>query len=339
MLRKLWAGALVLAACASQQEPPPYLNPDLRYWKPGVRIEAEETEVRRVLAQRGLRVVGRLAGPEFVALGAATRDGQHSAVRVISPRGVVVAEDAALDDLFAPAKVVLLEHFGGSFGEYVLVASARLLRGNDAGCVTLQRLLPDGRAIECVLDVGAFGSRACVSNLAPARGGKLRAKVAWPTLSAITTPQLDVEMALVEPLVGHPTPLVPVIKLVEKGKWVETERSRLSMLRLSKASFSERHAAGIARAALARLAGSDDATQADVYRAAVAGVMPASPEAEIVGATAAHIERGWHDGEARPEGAPAIVEPGDELPPGELPIEEHTTDEAIIVEPMLPSGP
>jgi hypothetical protein len=302
VLRLLLSIVACLCACAAPDHGA-YLKNELGFLQLGVRLASEEKEVRRVLAQRGLRVVARLEDPHFIALGAATRDGLKSAVRVISPRGVVVASDAALDDLFAPAQVALIEHFGGTIGEYLLVAEARVARGHDAGCVTLHRVLADGNVVAAVLDVSALGSRACVSNLAPARSGHIAATVAWPGLHALTTPQLDVELAFTLRLLEEQAPLVPVARIVENGDWLDRERTRLSTLRLAHAEFSERHAAGVGRAAVALMAGQDTATQVSAYRNAVARVFPNSTESQIMDETTEHIERGWLDPFGRaPEG-------------------------------------
>jgi hypothetical protein len=324
VLRRILAIVACVSACAAPDHGA-YLKNELGFLQLGVRLASEEKEVRRVLAQRGLRVVARLADPHFIALGAATRDGMKSAVRVISPRGVVVASEAALDDLFAPAQVALIEHFGGSIGEYLLVAEARVARGQDAGCVSLYRVLDDGNIVSAVLDVSALGSRACVSNLAPARGGHIAATVAWPGLHALTTPQLDVELAFTTRLLEEQAPLVPVARIVENGDWLARERTRLSTLRLAHAEFSERHAAGVGRAAVALMAGQDTASQVSAYRNAVARVFPNSTESEIMDATTEHIERGWLDPFGRAPESDPTAEPtageGEVVEPEPLPID------------------
>ena len=298
----------------------------------GVRLEEEERQVRRVLRQRDMRVTARLEGPGFVALGASTRDDRRSAVRVITLRGVVVAEDGAEDDLFAPSRVVLLEHFGGTLGDYVFVATARIPYVRDVGCVSLHRLLPDATAVEVVLDVSALGSRACVSNLAPGGGSKLRARVAWPGLYALRTPQLDVELAFNEPLVGQPVPLIPVAHIVDAPEWLDEERRRLSVVRLSRAPFSDRHQTGIARAALARLAGQSIDVQVAAYRNAIHRVLPNSTEAEVVGDTVAHMERGWDDPRPPEAREPADDPREDGRPEGED-APTPVADDAVVIEP------
>lgn len=339
----LLASGLASGACAAH-DPQRHLATELAFLQVGVQLDEEEREVRRVLSQRGMRVVARVAGPSYVALGAATRDGAQSAVRVVSQRGVAYADDAARQDLFRPSTLALLEHFGGSIGEYVLVASARIPSGRDLGCVSLLRVLPDGRVVECTLDVSTFGSRACVANLAPGAAGHVRATIGFPDLHAVGTPVLEVELAFNEAPVGRRTPLIPVLK-VSPGDWVERERLRLSTTRLARAPFSVRHATGVARAALASFAGKERAEQVAVYREAVQQVLPGSAEAEIFSDTLAHIGRGWTDPTA---GEAQASEKGEgsgsgQLGPDAPAADPHAVEEALqledatIIEPELTS--
>lgn len=315
MSKPLVALWLSLASCAAHDYQP-FLSRELSFVQLGVQLASEEKEVRRVLAQRGLRVVSRLENPVFIALGAATRDGQKSAVRLLSRRGVVVADDASEDDLFGPGRVSLIEHFGGSLGEYLLVARARVARGHEVGCVVLDRVLPDGSVVQCPLDVSPLGSRACVGNLAPGRAGHMQAKVAWPGLQALTTPELDVELAFIEPRVGQEPAQIPVAHIVP-GAWIDSQATRLSTLRLARADFSQRHAAGVARAAIALLTGQDVAIQVSAYRNALGGEqLPNTTEAAIAADTASHIARGWLDA------APPTPRPDEPLVAPSAPIGE-----------------
>lgn len=335
--------ALGLLAC-TPPDPQRFFEAQAVYLRPGVGFDQEEREVRRVFAQRGLRLVARFDGPTFIALGAASRGGEESAVRVISQRGVVVAEDASQRDLFAPGSVALIEHFGGSLGDYVLVASARVPAGRDVGCLKMHRILPDGRALEAVLDVAVFGSRACVVNVAPARAGRVRATIGFPGLHALTTPTLEAELVLVEPLLGRPEPEIPVFKLARDGDWLERERARLATVPLARAEFSLRHAVGVARAALSAFLGHDSASQLGSYREAVQRVPSGSAEAMLVAETSAHIERGWLDAGSAPtpkagEGEDAAPASGDDGrgPPSEAGDEAAPGDaippDATLIEP------
>jgi hypothetical protein len=330
VVRLLCAVLSLVAACV-KHDPRTHLRSELVFLQTGVRLEDEEQEVRRVLAQRALRVVSRLEGPGFVAVGAASRDGVHSAVRIISSRGVQIAEDAASDDLFVPSHVSLLEHFGGAHGDdYVFVATARIPHARDAGCVNLYRVMRDGSVLAAVLDVGELGVGACVSNIAPG-GARLRVRIAFPALYALKTPQIDAELAIVEPLIGQAPAAVPVAKIVVDASWLEAERERLSVMRLSRAPFSERHGAGIARAAIARLAGQSTDAQIAAYRNAVHRVLPGSTEADTVSEAVAYMARGWSELEPPPplEAGEEAVEAPAELPP----TSETEAQDAVVIEP------
>jgi hypothetical protein len=273
-----------------------------------------------VLAQRRLDVVSEQRGPGFVALGAQSLSGRLSAVRVITVRGVVVAEDGERDDLFAPSSVELLEGFGPTLGEYVLVALTRTAPDLDRGCVSWFRILPDGSAVRGELDASALGSRACVAAVAHGEHGRLRATVAWPGLSALTTPHLDVELAFASVRVGEAAPRVPVARVASDGGWLEAERAQLEQ-RAQASGFSEQHALGVARAALALLAGLDRERQVGLYRAAVGNVPPGSYEAQVSSETLAHIERGWLDEASAAPGAEPAEDP------------EEIPEDAEVIEP------
>jgi hypothetical protein len=310
---------VALSACTPAQDPQAFLDREAGFLRAGVDLESEESEVRRVFAQRGLRVKSRVQQAGFVALGAANT--RASAVRAITARGVVVAEDAEADDLFQPSSVALLDGF--TLGEYSLVAYTRTAANQDVGCVTLVRVLPDATAIPCVLDVSDFGARACVSSVAPGRNGQLRAKVAWPSLHTFSTPQLDVELAFT-PEQPERTPIVRVAP----GAWIDQETTRYKSVQLSKADFAARHAVGVARAALARLTGKTVALQIDLYRNAVGTLLPGSLEAEVVATTLRHVQSGWLDApegvrapEPRVEPNPAAPTPNDEPPPDSIVVE------------------
>ncbi|HEX5655588.1 MAG TPA: hypothetical protein VFX59_00265 [Polyangiales bacterium] len=313
-----WLGLLALAACTPAQDPQAFLDYQASFLRPGVNVENEETEVRRVLAQRGLRVKERVQQAGFIALGAANR--RTSAVRVITGRGVVVAEDAEADDLFQPSTLALLDGF--ALGEYSLVAYTRTSVNEAVGCATLQRILPDASAVPCVLDSSDFGARACVSMLAPGRNGQLRAKVAWPSLHTVA--QLDVELAFAP----ERDERTSVVRLAP-GPWIDQETSRYNAAQLSKADFATRHAVGIARAALARLTGKSVALQVDLYRNAVGTILPGSLEAEAVGDTLRHIQSGWLEAPAAPQRQPDPPVPEPSAP---QPIDEPPPD-SIVVEP------
>ena len=182
-------------ACGPTIRPEAHLANERSFLRLGVDLDEENAAVRRVLAQRRLSVISEVRGPFFIALGAATFDQRLSAIRVISPRGVTVAEDAAQDDLFAPASLHLLERFPVTLDEYHLVAWSRVAHGQDLGCVSLTRLLPDGSPVSATLGVGEFGPRACIADLSAVGERRMRAVLAFPGLFAGRTPRLFVEVA------------------------------------------------------------------------------------------------------------------------------------------------
>lgn len=343
----------VLAAGAACKAPDyeAYLRSQLRYLRAGVDIEQEEREVRRVLSQRRQEVVAEVRRPGFVALGARSADGRLSSVRVITQRGVVVAEDADREDLFAPSELRLLEKFPASVGEYVLVAMTRTPAERDLGCAAVYNLLPDGSATRAVLDASALGSRACVAELHREASGRLKARVAFPALFAIQTPAIEVDLAFQRLPLGQPAPPIPVLKVTTDGSWLEAARAQLSQPLPPDAPFSQRHAVGVGRAAVALAAGQDRDAQVAAYREAVGRVLPGSPESEIVADALQHIERGWLDPTGDEE-ALAAEEPS-EAPDGVTVIapsdagEEHllieasgeeaeeapASDDAIVIEP------
>ena len=88
---------------------------------------------------------------------------------------------------------------------------------------------------------------------------------------------------------------MPVAKIVQDGSWLEEERARLEASSRANAEFEERHALGVARAAIALLAGLDREAQVAAYRSSVGRVMPGSQAALIVTDTLDYLERGWAD--------------------------------------------
>jgi hypothetical protein len=320
--------ALTLLACTPAQDPRAFIEYQASFLRPGVDIATEEGEVERVLGQRGLRVTSRVAQQGFVALGASSRDRRLSAVRVITGRGTVVAEDADADDLFQPEHLELLESFGGTVGEYSLVAYARVPVGREVGCVTMQRLLPDASALACVLDVSDLGARACVSSVSPGRGGRVRAKIAWPSLHAYSTPQLDVELAFDD----KPDTMAPIVRLAP-GPWLDQETTRYNAVVLTRADFSQRHAVGLVRAVLAKLAGKSLSSQIDVYRNAIGTILPASLEAQLASETLRHIQTGWLDAPEPPAPASRPRPAEAENPPEPIEPAQPLPEDSMLVEP------
>ncbi len=264
----------------------------------GVDRKAEEREVRRVLAQRKLDVVAEVRSPDFLAIGAESIEGNHSAVRVITGRGVMIAEDAQLDDLFAPGSVALLDQFPSRLNDLTLVGFVRSSYGSDAGCVSLRRIMPDGTVVEVVLDVSAFGSRACVLSLQRGARARLDAEVGFPNLALGETAAVRVQLAFKTVPLGKPDPVVRVARAVENSEVLELERQRLNALGCAGAELPARHAIGLARAALSLFTGESTDRQVAAYRECLGIVRPGSREADVVAETLQHMEQGWLDDES-----------------------------------------
>lgn len=340
---RLWRLGLVLAflapaACAQgPSSHQAYLERELRFLRLGVDLETEERAVRQVLAQRKLSVVGQVRGPGFIALSAQSFDGRLSAVRVITGRGVVLAEDGDEEDLFVPSSLHLLRGMPTSVGEHTLVAWVRTARGHDLGCATLLRVLPDGNTVAGVLDTSTFGPRACVSDLTRVDNGPLSAQVAFPGLMSERTPFIQAEMAFQEVPLGRPAPIVPVAKIRSQGSWLEAERAYWQASLPASAPVTDRHAVGVSLAAIAVLSGQDKDAQIAAYRQVIGRVALGSRDANLVAETLSYMRRGWlNEGDPR-DGVGAdeqvieeALEDGAELP-GELP--EELPEDVEIIEP------
>ncbi len=301
-----------LGACAAQPVQS-FFEREAQFLRLGVDLEQEEQAVRKVLAQRHLTVVGEVRGPGFLALSARTFEARLSAIRVVTGRGVVHAEDAALDDLFAPGSLRLLNELPASLGEYVVVGWARIPLGHDLGCATLLRVLPDGNVTHAILDASTFGPRACVAELYRAEDGRLMGTIAFPGLRSDRVPNILAELQFQQVPLGQPTPLVPVATIRGEGSWLEAERAHWQAALPGNAPFSDKHAVGVSRAAVALLSGQETSAQTAAYREAVGRISPGSAAAELVADTLAYIKRGWLD-RTGPEGTlPEEVDPGDEI--------------------------
>lgn len=316
---------LFVLACARGTRPE-YFATEASFFRVGVDRQAEEREVKRVLGQRKLDVTAELRSKDFVAFGASTLDSKVSAIRVITDRGVVIAEDAQLDDLFAPAQVAVLDEFPTRLNDLALVGFVRTPRNHDAGCVRLSRILPDGNVAQVLLDVSAFGSRACVLSLKPGPRGRLLAEVGSPDLTLGHTEPVRATLAFQTVPLGKGDPAVRVARAQRSSELIEAERQRLQAAHCEGAELAIRHGLGMARAALALFMGESKDRQIDAYRQCLGIVPPGTYEAEVVAATLLHIERGWLDAapetstEASKE-AEVIVEP------------EHPGPDAVVIEP------
>jgi hypothetical protein len=275
-------------------------------------VAQEERAVRGVFAQRRLLIEERIEGAGYVALGAVSLDHSRSAVRVITRRGVVLGEDGDANDWFALARVALLPGLSPPESNRPLIGVLKAARGRSEGCVTLHELLPDGRAQLVEVQIQRFGSRACVAELRALDDARFIAQIGWPELATLGSPRLEVDLERATPRLGQAPELASPLRVIEDGDWLDRESVRAARALPPGAPFSARHAQGVVRAALALAAGRSTDQQLAAYGAALGRVPPGSPEAEVVAATSAHIERGWSDAEPAPPAEPQeAAEPPD----------------------------
>jgi hypothetical protein len=285
---------------ATQRRAEDHLRNELNFFVPYVDLDAEERATREVLAQRNLVIDEEARGEHFRALSASSLDHKRSAVRIITQRGVSVAEDADADDFFALAKVGLVTLASRGTLSETLVGVTKTTRGQDAGCLTLYRVASDGRLSPVELRVESFGSRACVGSLLPVEKASFDAVVVWPTLSAGVTPHLTVELKPVTPPLNAPPAQPLVLRLAETSNWFDSAAHELAEGE-ARPSFAERQARAVALAALALARNEGVAQQLGAYRAGLGGARAGTAEADVMAGTVAHIEHGWSDPEPDPD--------------------------------------
>jgi hypothetical protein len=299
---------LLFVACRSSQAEE-HLQRELAFFVPYVDIEAEEKAVRNVLGQRKLVVDKVVRKPGFVALSASTLDGVKSAVRVITPRGVVLGEDGDTQDYFGLAAVELFAIEPPGAASDTLLGIVKTARNQSAGCAQLLRVLPDGRTLQVPVHIEQFGERVCLHALQARGPDTYAATLAWPSLSPFSAPTLEVDLVRQTGRLDRPDDPSLGLRVETGGEWVQRATDRLSQPLPSSAQFSERHARGVAQAALALAVGRPSDAQLGAYRSALGRVLPGSPEAEIVAVTTTHIENGWLDAIAPAEAADPPIDP------------------------------
>lgn len=302
-----------------------HLQAELSFLQPFVDIETEARAVRAVLAQRKLAVDEEFRTPNFIALSAVSLSGKRSAVRVITKRGVVLAEDADADDLFSLAEVGLALVAGVGSESESLLAITKRARSESAGCASLFRVLPDARPQQITIKADRFGSQACIARAHAISPKELAGVVVWPRLTPFTAPSLEVTLAFDTARLDRADEQQRTLHVVEGGGWLEREAARLAEPLPGDADFSARHARAIERAAVALAEGRSADTQLGVYRSTLGRVLPGSPEAELAAETAAHIERGWLDETPDAEPADSAIIDGSSPPAIE--------PDSVVIEP------
>jgi hypothetical protein len=244
-----------------------------------------------------MRIVREQSTVDFVALAASDAPRGHSAIRVITQRGIVLSFDADLDAPIVPHEVALAEGLASTArDDLTLVGVVIRQRDLDTGCMRLFRLLPDGRASEVHLDVSGFGDRACVASLVAAQG-HFFGSVAFPGLAAVAVPSVAIELQFASVLLGQEGEPARTLRPAEGTTWLVEARSKLFAPErvLGQVAFSQRHCVGVGRAAVAHAEGRGRDEQRAAYLSALLPVRAGSPESGVVADTLAHMERGWTD--------------------------------------------
>lgn len=314
---------LPLGCCvhAGERRAQEHLRNELSFLVPFVDIEAEEKAVREALAKRKLVVDETLRGPGYTALSASTLDQKLSAVRIISARGIVAAEDGDLDDPLAPSRVALTSLATGGPGSETLLGIVKTPRGQEPGCAQYHRVRPDASLVPLEVHIERFGSRACLARLARDEAGTLLAQVAWPSLSAGSTPVLTVDMRIDGGRLDQPEADHFSVRIAsDEAPSIAREGARLERELSAATTFRARQAVGVARAALALCANEGVAQQLAAYQSSFG--KRGAVDVALFELTRDHIERGFEDQVAEPD--QEVVEPDDPA----------DTQDATVIEPQ-----
>jgi hypothetical protein len=303
---------------AKQRRAEEHLRNELNFFVASVDLDTEESATRRALGQRNLVVDDEARGEGFRALRASSLDRKRSAVRIISRRGVVAAEDADADDWFALREVALWTVTAQGALPEPLLGIQKTARGQDAPCLTLYRLELDGRVTQVEFRVEQFGSHVCVSSLMALDKARFEALLVWPGLSAGVAPSLRVELRTVTRALNAPAFQPLSLRVADDDPWIERAAQELGET-AGDTRFAARQARAVALAALALAKHENVDQQLGSYRSALGGAKPGTDEVEIMAATVAHIRRAWSEEEAPAEGDAAGRAPAASDTPGPAP--------------------
>lgn len=162
--------ALTVVGC---RHPEPAYDP-LAYLAIGVDPQAEASAEERALRDRGYRIVSRVDGRLFVALGAASGGGTTaSAVRILTKNGIALGVDVPSHDHPTWRRVELVERPGGIDLDFdddhapeVLLRVTDSMRPLPCYVVVRVRESSRGDAFEVPIDARAYGPRACPEEVA-----------------------------------------------------------------------------------------------------------------------------------------------------------------------------
>lgn len=164
--------ALITAPCVAgcRAEGPAY-DP-LAYLAIGVDPHEEAAAEEGALRERGYRVLARIDGRHFVALGAASGDVGPTAVRILTKNGIALGVDAPARARPTWRRVELVESPGGidlDFDEdrapEVLLRVTDSMRARPCYVVVRIRESSRGDAFEVPVDARAYGASACVEEV------------------------------------------------------------------------------------------------------------------------------------------------------------------------------
>lgn len=310
---------LLSAGCvrARERRAEEHLRNELNFLVPFVDLGAEEKAVRNVLGQRKLIIDEVVRGEGYVALSATSFDQRRSAVRIITARGVVAAEDGDADELFGDSKVALFALSTGGEGAQALLGIAKTERGSALGCARFYRVRPDANLAQVDVHVERFGTRACLASLSRDETGTLRAQVGWPSLSAGHPALLSVDMRIDSGRLDQADPDQISIRIAsDEGPFIARELARVGRELGRAGSFAARQAGAVARAALSLCANESSEQQLAAYQSGLGHQPARGADAELVALTRAHIEHGWDDPlpEEPGDDADTVITPGAEPP-------------------------
>lgn len=280
-----------------------HLERELSFFHAGVAIDDERREVEQALRKAGMRIVADVLGSGFRALGGASEHFDHTAVRVITRRGVVAGVDADRDDVLHPARLHLLESTPRNVGPLSLVAWVRIPEGDTAGCASLFHVSGEGFLRRMAMDVSTAGDVACLGALLR-REGALWGSLVWPGFSLEETPALEIPLAL-ESLKLDAEQLPSRLVQRDVDGWTGPARAE-RLRRLDGAEgFAARHAPALELAAIELFEGQSLEAQRATY-ARYAGPPSGHAEMALWRLSTALIERGWLSASTQaPAGEPA----------------------------------
>lgn len=301
-MRRLLVGVLSLAACGSRRSPP--LDPE-SFLAVGVDPRAECDAERDALRRDGLVVVRRIDQPGICALGLASPDGHHTAVRVVTGRGVQLARDGVTDGI-PPAPPVTLVALPSGMPTSREVLVGRGDPRSSRTCVEVVRVLADDTAqvvaveLEAITDRVPLAADLCVEEIRDVDGdGRVEALV--PVRLRSLSPPSSAAAERLPPTVSVPLAargdaLGPALALPDY--WRGERARRAASLARARAELDVEgvYTLAVELAAIALLSGQGREPALAVYDDALRGLVLTEPQAGFVAATRDRVARGLRSG-------------------------------------------